>query len=78
MRRPANSQFVNNYFKIGLGACEENMAIQPVFNEQKAITYMCLYMSKVEDNFTNAIKQALKTCIENICGNFLTNGSYCS
>ena len=41
--RPPNSCFVNNYFEVGLKAWKANMDIQPVFNEYKAIAYMCSY-----------------------------------
>ena len=40
---------VKNYFNIGLNASQANMGIQPVFNEFKAVAYMCQYFSKTED-----------------------------
>ena len=43
---PTNSCFENNYFKIGLSAWQANMDIQPVFNEDKAIAFMCVHSSK--------------------------------
>ena len=46
--RPPNSCFVNNYFDTGLRAWQVNMVIQPVFNEYKAVAYMCSYFSKSE------------------------------
>ena len=36
------------------------MEMQPVFNEYKAVTYMCQYFSKTEDQSSQAIKQAAK------------------
>ena len=64
LRRPTNSCFVNNYFDIGLLAWEANMDIQPVFNYYKAITYMCSYMLKQEDECSQAMKQAVKESAE--------------
>ena len=57
--RPPNSCFVNNYFTEGLRAWEARMNIQPVFNQYKAVTYMCKYLSKSEDECSKAMKQAL-------------------
>ena len=41
------------------------MGIQPVFNEYKAVTYMCQYFSKTEDQCSQAMKQAAKEAFEN-------------
>ena len=41
------------------------MDIQPVFNEYKAVTYMCQYFSKTEDQCSQAMKQATKEAFEN-------------
>ena len=54
--RPPNSCFVNNYFTESLRAWEANMDIQPVFNQYKAVTYMCKYLSKSEDECSKAMK----------------------
>ena len=62
--RSPNSCFVNNYFEIGLLAWQANMDIQPVFNEYKAITYMCSYFSKSEDECSLAMRQAAKEAFE--------------
>ena len=70
LRRTPNSCFVNNYFRVGLEAWKANMDIQPVFNEKKAVPYMCAYLSKSEDTCSNAMKQALKVSIENKCSNY--------
>ena len=56
--RPPNSCFVNNYFETGLRAWQANMDIQPVFNEYKAVAYMCFYFLKSEDKCSFAMKQA--------------------
>ena len=69
MRRTPNSCFVNNYFRVGLEAWEANMDIQPAFNEKRAVTYMCAYLSKSEDTCSSAVKQALKVSNENKCSN---------
>ena len=60
-----NSCFVNNYFKAGLLSWEANLDIQPVFNEYKAISYMCSYLSKSEDACTQAMRQASDESFEN-------------
>ena len=36
------------------------MDIQHVFNEFKAVTYMCQYLSKTEDQCSQAMKQGPK------------------
>ena len=46
LKRLPNSCFVNNCFDVGLKAWLANMDIQPVFNEYKAVTYMCQHFSK--------------------------------
>ena len=64
LKRPTDSCFVNNYFDIGLLAWEPNIDIQPVLNYYKALTYMCSYLSKEEDECSQAMKQALKETLE--------------
>ena len=41
-------------------AWQANIDIQPVFNHYKAVTYMCAYFSKSEDETSEAMKQAAK------------------
>ena len=65
LKRMPNSCFVNNYFKEGLMAWEANLDIQPVFDKYKAIAYMCAYLSKSEDECTNAMKDAMKDALQN-------------
>ena len=65
LRRTPNSCFVNNYFCYGLLAWEANIDIQPVFNYYKAVTYMCAYLSKSEDECSQAMNQAAKEAYEN-------------
>ena len=43
LRRPPNSCFFENYFKIGLSSWQGGMDIEPVFNEHKAIDYLCIF-----------------------------------
>ena len=49
IRRKPNACFINNFFLEGLKAWKANINIQPVFNHYKAVTYMCAYFSKSED-----------------------------
>ena len=65
LKRQPNSCFVNNYFDFSLKAWQANMDIQPVFNEYKAVTYMCQYLPKIEDQCSQAMKQAVKEGFEN-------------
>ena len=44
---------------------QANMDIQPVFNEYKPVTYMCLYFSKSEGQCCTSIRQAAKKAFEN-------------
>ena len=41
LKREPNSCFVNNYFNVALKAWRADREIQPVFNECKAVAYMC-------------------------------------
>ena len=43
-----------------LQAWTANIVIQSVLNNYKAITYMCAYFSKTENETSEAIKQAVK------------------
>ena len=58
LKRPTFPCFVNNYFGIGLLIWETNIDIQLVFNYYKTVTYICSYLSKQEDECSQAIKQA--------------------
>ena len=44
-------------------AWQANIDIQPVFNHYKAVTYMCAYFSKSEDETSEAMKQAAKEAV---------------
>ena len=41
-------------------AWQANIDIQPVFNRYTAVTYMCTYFSKAEDEKSEAMKQTVK------------------
>ena len=56
LKRQPNSCFVNNYFDVGLKAWQVNM---------KAVTYLCQYFSKNEDQCSQSMKEADKEAFEN-------------
>ena len=58
-RRLPNWSSVSNYFCDRLMAWEANMDIQPVFNQYKAVAYVCAYLSKSEDECSFAMIQAV-------------------
>ena len=60
-----NSRFVNNYFDISLKAWQANRDIKPVFNEYNTVKYMCQYFSKIGNQCSQAIKQAVKDAFDN-------------
>ena len=68
--RPPNSCFVNNYFTDGLLVWEANIDIQPGFNHYKAVSYMCAYLSKSENECSQAMSQALKEAFEDKLDNY--------
>ena len=61
LKRQPNSCFFNHYFDVGLEAWHSNMNTQPVFNEYKAVTYMCQFFSKTEDQCSQAMKMQPRT-----------------
>ena len=63
LKKQPNSCFVNDNFDIQLKAWEANMDIQAVFNEYKAVRYMCQYVSETEDQCFQAMKQSEKGSI---------------
>ena len=64
MNHPSDWCFVNNYFDVGPIAWEENIDIQPVFNYCKIITYMRGYLSKEENECSQAMKRTFKETLE--------------
>ena len=70
LKRPPNSCFVNNYFTDGLLAWEAKKDIQPVLNHYKAVASMYAYLSKSEDECSQARSQALKEAFEDKLDNY--------
>ena len=64
LKRSPNFCFINNYFSDGLLAWEANLHIQPVFNQHKAVPYMCVYLSKCKDECSQAMSQTVKDAFE--------------
>ena len=67
LKKQPGSWFVNNYLDVGLKAWQAEMYVQTVFNDYKAVTYMCHYFSKTEDQCSQAIKQAAKEALRTTC-----------
>ena len=67
VKREACSCLVNNCFDVGLKDWQANLDIQPVFNEYKAVTYMCPYFPKAEDGYSQAMKQVAKKPLKMTC-----------
>ena len=63
-KRAPDSCFINNYFPDGLMAWEANIDIQPVLDYHKAVSYMCAYISKCEDESSEAMKKAATEAME--------------
>ena len=61
------NSYINNqfHFHLGLKAWQVYVDIQPVFNEYKAVAYMCQCCSKTDDKPLQAIKKAAKQTFEN-------------
>ena len=62
--------FCKYYFTDGLLAWEAKKDIQPVLNHCKAVAYMCAYLSKSEDECSQAMSQALKESLEDKLDNY--------
>ena len=62
--------FVNNYFTDRLLAWEANIDIQSVFNHYNAVAYMCDYHSESEDEWSQAMSQALKEAFQDKLDNY--------
>ena len=63
-KRDPKSCFINKYFEDGLMAWEANLDIQPVLDYYKAVSYICVYLSKSEDKSSEAMKQAAREVYE--------------
>ena len=70
LQMPPDSSFLNNYFECGILAWEANIDIQSVFNHCKAVSYICAYLFKTEDECSHAINQAMKEAWENKSNNY--------
>ena len=70
LKRSPDACFVNNYFSDGLLAWEANLDIQTVFNHYKAVACMCAYLSKCEDECSQAMSQAVKDAFEQNLDNY--------
>jgi hypothetical protein len=64
LKRPLDSCFINNYFIAGLKGFAANVDLQPVFNHNKCITYVCSYFTKDETECSQAIINAAKEAKE--------------
>ena len=51
-------------------AWEANIDIQPVFDYHKAVTYVCSYLSKQEDECSETMEQAFKESLERGAGSY--------
>ena len=56
LKRQPNACFMNNFLEESLQAWQVNIDIRPVFNHDKAVTYMCAYFAKAEDETSEAMK----------------------
>lgn len=52
------------FFIEGLEAWKVNIDIQAQFYHYKAVTYVCVYFSKSEDETSEAMKQAAKEALK--------------
>ena len=64
LKKP-NFCFFKNYFDVGLQAWQANVDMQAVLTEYKAVTYMYQFFKKIQDQCSQAIKQALKEAFKN-------------
>ena len=65
MKKQPNYCFFISYFDVSLKAWQANTDIQPVFNEYKVVTYICLCFLETEDQCSQAMKKAVKEAFEN-------------
>ena len=70
LEKPPDSCFVKNHFESSTLAWEANIDIHPVINHYKAVSYMCTYLSKIKDECSNAMSQAVKEAWENKSNNY--------
>ena len=61
---------MNNYFCDGLMFWEANIDTQPVFHHYKAVSNMCIYLSKSENECLVEMKQAVRNAFEKELNNY--------
>ena len=64
-KKKCKKRFFNNYFDVCSKVWQTNMDIQLVFNEYKAVTYMCQYFPKTEGRCSQAMTKEAKKGFEN-------------
>ena len=64
LKREPNSCFIKIYLSDGLQAWEGNMDIQPVFNQYKAVSVMCIQLSNTDDECSHAMNKIFKDAFE--------------
>ena len=69
-KRQSNARFINNHFVEGLQAWKANIDVHLVLNHQKAVTYMCAYFSKADNETSEVMKQAAKEASASRKSNF--------
>ena len=67
LKREPNSCFINNYFNDGLQEWQENMDIQHVFNEDRAVTYYAQTFHKVRTIVYKPQRKQLRRLLRTIC-----------
>ena len=55
LKRQVDSWFINNYFVAGINGFASNVDLQPVFNHNECVTYVCSYFTKHETECSLAI-----------------------
>ena len=60
LKRKFNKCFVDNYFIEGLHSWKASIDLRPVFNHYKTETYVCACFSKIENETSKSMKQAIK------------------
>ena len=65
LKRQPNFCFLNIYFDFGFNVWQISIDIQPILNEYKAVTYLCQYFSKTEDQCSQVMKKVDKEAFDN-------------
>ena len=64
MQNPQHTYSQDGVYDVSLMAWDANIDIQPVLDHYKAVSYMCGYISKSEDESSEAMKQAAREAFE--------------